>query len=122
AHQDQQTTDHDATLDQSIQVIAPHHPLYGQRLPLLRRLRKRGEPLVVVRLPSGATQQLPQRWTDLGVLPPHPRPETLPRFSLVSLRDLLHILQDVQARSCVKEDPYGPSRSPVGDVCPPEPT
>src|SRR5947209_9141987 len=74
---------------QQVRITAPHHPLRGQGLPVVRRLVKQGEPQAVVVVPSGSTQLIPLRWTDAGAPPgglatdSHP-----PLLSIASLRGL----------------------------------
>ena len=95
---DQHTTDQYHSQRQFIQVTAPHHPLQGQVFPLLRALTKQGESYVVIQLPSGATQQVPLRWTDQ--CPALPSPQALPPWSVTSVRELLDILKQLQDRAC----------------------
>jgi len=93
---DQHTTDQYHPQRQFIQVTAPHHPLQGQVFPLLRTLSKQGETYVVIQLPSGATQQVPERWTDQ--CPALPCPQTVPLWNVTSVRELLDILKQLQDR------------------------
>src|SRR5947209_12895566 len=84
SNSDQHTTGQYHPQRQFIQVTAPHHPLQGQVFPLLRTLSKQGETYVVIQLPSGATQQVPQRWTDQ--CPALPSPQVVPLWSMTSVR------------------------------------
>lgn len=113
-HSDQQTTDRHDPQRQFLQVTAPHHPLQGQVFPVLRALTKRGEDYVIIQLPSGTTQQLPRRWTDQ--CPALPAPPVLPLWSVTSLRELLGILKQLQARPCEEEVPNGSAPTPVDHV------
>ncbi len=63
SHSDQHTTRWDVAESEVVVITAAHHPLFGQCFPVVRRLHQQGEPHVVVRLPFGATQLLPSRWT-----------------------------------------------------------
>lgn len=118
-HSDQQTTDRHDPQRQFLQVTAPHHPLHGQVFPLLRALTKQGEDNVIIQLPSGATQQLPRRWTDQR--PALPTPPVLPLWSVTSLRALLGILKQLQARPCPEKVPDGSTPTPVAHVLAPDP-
>jgi hypothetical protein len=64
--------------------------------PLIRTLSKQGETYLVIQLPSGATQQVPQRWTDQ--CPALPCPQTVPLWNVASVRELLDILKQLQDR------------------------
>ncbi|HEY7419018.1 MAG TPA: hypothetical protein VH593_27805, partial [Ktedonobacteraceae bacterium] len=90
SNSDQQTADQHYPQRQFIQVTALHHPLQGQVFPLVRSLTKQGETYLVIQLSSGATQQVPLRWTDQ--CPPLPSPQALPLWSVTSVRSLLDIL------------------------------
>src|SRR5690242_12866705 len=93
---DQHITEQSAPQQQFIQVTALHHPLRGQVFPLVRTFIKRRENYVIIRLPSGATQQLLEGWTDL--CPVQPSPQVVPLFSVSSIRSLLDILKQLQDR------------------------
>ena len=80
----------------------------------MRTLTKHGESYVVIQLPSGATQQVPKRWTDRCL--PQPSPLAVPQFSVPSLRDLLDILKQIQNRPHHEEVPDGSSPDPVAHV------
>lgn len=82
--------------------------------PLLRSLTKQGETYVVIQLPSGATQQLPERWTDRCEAAPFP--QVLPLFSVTNLRELLGILKHLQDRPDQEEVTDGSSPNHVAHV------
>src|SRR6266566_7582795 len=118
-HSDQHTTDQYHPQCQFIQVTAPHHPLQGQVFPLLRTLSKQGETYVVIQLPSGATQQVPERWTDQ--CPALPSPQVVPLWSMTSVRSLLDILKQLQDRPDHEEVIDGSSPTHVAHVFSPGP-
>src|SRR6266849_6339466 len=113
-HTDQHITDQHHAQRQFIQVMAPHHPLQGQVFPLLRTLSKQGESYVVIQLPSGATQQVPQRWTDQ--CPALPSPQTVPLWNVTSVRELLDILKQLQDRPDHEEVIDGSSPTHVAHI------
>lgn len=51
------------SLPTTVTVTHPHHPLFEQRLELVK-LRKGAQPKVVIRLPEGKTAYLPIEYTD----------------------------------------------------------
>jgi hypothetical protein len=113
-HSDQHTTDRHPPQRQFIQVTALHHPLQGQAFPLIRTLTKQGETYLVIQLPSGATQQVPERWTDQ--CPALPSPQVAPLFSVTSLRSLLDIVKQLQDRPDHEEVIDGSSPTHVAHV------
>ena len=113
-HSDQHTTDQHHPQRQFIQVTALHHPLQGQVFPLIRTLTKQGEIYLVIQLPSGATQQVPERWTDR--CPALPSPQVVPLWSVTSVRELLGILKQLQDRPDHEEVIDGSSPSHVAHV------
>ncbi len=119
AHSDQHITDQHYPQRQFIQVTAPHHPLQGQVFPLVRSLTKQGESYVVIQLPSGATQQVPQRWTDQ--CPALPCPQAVPLWNVTSVRELLDILKQLQDRPDHEEVIDGSSPTHVAHIFSPGP-
>ena len=113
-HSDQQITDQHDPQRQFIQVTAPHHALQGQVFPLIRTLTKQGETYLVIQLPSGATQQVPERWTDQ--CPTLPSPQVAPLFSMTSVRSLLDILKQLQDRPDHEEVIDGSSPTHVAHI------
>src|SRR5512135_810075 len=111
---DQHTTDQSSSQRQFIQVTALHHPLQGQGFPLLRTLSKQGETYVVIQLPSGATQQVKERWTDQ--CPDLPSSQVAPLWSVTSVRSLLDILKQLQDRPDHEEVIDGSSPTHVAHV------
>jgi len=87
---------------QRVRIVAPHHPLNGHSLPVLRRVRKSGEPHVVVGLPSGQSQLIPLRWTDALPLSVAP---ACPIFSVTSIR-----------AGCVRTQNQWWARAPSSDI------
>ncbi|MBV9678027.1 MAG: hypothetical protein JO185_16945 [Acidobacteriaceae bacterium] len=49
---------------QCVRVIAPHHPLCGQLVPVVRAMREQGEPQLVIQAPNGYHQLIPLRSTE----------------------------------------------------------
>ena len=54
---------------QCVRVIAPHHPLCGQLVPVVRSLREQGEPHLVIQAPNGHHQLIPLRCTEAAPTP-----------------------------------------------------
>ena len=115
-YSDQHTTEQSHSQRQFIQVTALHHPLHDQVFPLIRSLIKQGETYLVIQLPSGATQQVPARWTDQ--CPALPSPLVVPLWSVTSVRSLLDILKQLQDRPHHEEVPNGSSPTHVAHVFP----
>ena len=58
-----------------VRVAAPHHPLFGQLVAVVRRKRHAGEPHLVVEGPGGGRQLLPARCAEpAGMVPPAAAP------------------------------------------------
>ncbi|MBV9168881.1 MAG: hypothetical protein JOZ81_02205 [Chloroflexi bacterium] len=92
-----------------VTITAPHHPLVGQSFPVVARRTKGGEPHVVVRRPSGASQLVPTRWTTIhsGKTDPEPGVALTPG----SLRSLLSMVAALRANAEVADAPTAPSGS-----------
>src|SRR5581483_2073882 len=84
---------------QQLRITAPHHPLTGQSLPVVRRLVKQGEPHAVLAVPSGSPQLIPLRWTNADASP-HDRAAgaRTPLLSVASLRGLGTMMADLHVR------------------------
>ena len=106
-YSDQHTTRWDVAESEVVVITAAHHPLFGQCFPVVRRLHQQGEPHVVVRLPFGATQLLPSRWTR-GT-PSFPTAAAAPSpaaaaWSLPSVRALVRIVGTLRERSSPQQE------------------
>jgi Family of unknown function (DUF5372) len=51
-------------LPTSVVIIRPRHPLVGQSLRVLGRIRRHGRLECLVVLPDGSKRLIPQAWTD----------------------------------------------------------
>jgi hypothetical protein len=103
----QHTTRGNGADSQLVMITAPHHPLCGQVLPVVRRLHKQGEPQFVVRLPSAATQLIPARWTASSPPGSTPAADVLPGsvwWSLPSVRALVRIVGALRDHSSPQQE------------------
>jgi hypothetical protein len=86
---------HNAPLDgrnnQSIRITAPHHPLAGQTLKVVRFTSRDGELHFVVESPNGQTQMIPSSYTEADSAPPLLSPGPL-IFTPASLRALITMI------------------------------
>lgn len=92
---------------QLVSITASHHPLCGQTLAVVRRLHKQGEPHLVVRLPSGASQLIPARWTarsSPGVPDSAPERADSALWSLSSVRAVVRIVGALRDRSSLQQE------------------
>jgi hypothetical protein len=76
-----------------VTVTRRHHPLLGRRLEVAFG----GSSSIVVRIADGITMRIPRAWTDADGAPPHEPAETV--FSIEALRDLLRLLDAIDARA-----------------------
>ncbi len=103
----QHTTRWHGADSQLVTITAPHHPLCGHILPVVRHLHKQGEPQLVVRLPSGATHLIPARWTTSSPPASTPAADALPSsvlWSLSSVRALVRIVEALRDRSSLQQE------------------
>jgi hypothetical protein len=120
-HHDQHTTRLNDAHSESIRITSPAHPLYGETVPVVRRLTQYGEPFVVIRLPAGSSQLIPARWTtdaaaDAGGLLALP-------FTASSLRALVRMVAQLRNRAHPEAaDDAEACRRSVGELQPPDPT
>lgn len=74
-------------------VTHPHHPLYGQRLAVVR-LRKGAQPDLVVCLPDGHHAAIAMHLTDYAGAPAAPSSlDPLPLLDLDGLRQIVQLLE-----------------------------
>jgi hypothetical protein len=103
---------------QRVQITAPHHPLYGQSLKVLRRIcPTNGELQLVVELPNGHTQLIAARWTETAPTSLYSETGEIILFSSASLRSLAIMVASLshqqQPEAC--DGPNRVSRS-MGDL------
>ena len=76
----------------SVTITHPHHPLYRQRVEVLR-IRHGADPDLIVRLPDGMHGAVAMSWTDYAGTPEAPaNPEAVPLLLLSGLRQLIQRL------------------------------
>jgi hypothetical protein len=79
-----------------VTVTHPHHPLYGQRVAVVR-LRKGAQPDLVVRLPDGSHAALAMHLTDYAGVPAAlPSAPPLPLLDLAGLRQIVQLLEHLR--------------------------
>jgi hypothetical protein len=49
----------------TVRITRPRHPLWGQQLPVLGRMRRHGLAELLLVLPDGSKSLIPAAWTDL---------------------------------------------------------
>src|SRR5438876_1913800 len=108
-HQGQHNPELSAAGVEQVTITAPHHPLVGQSFPVIGRRTKEGEPHVVVRRPSGASQLLPSRWTR--VESGQRKAETALALTPGSLRSLLSMVAALRCNAEVADAPAAPGGS-----------
>ena len=79
-----------------VQVVDPHHPLYGSCLPVSDRRSGRGPGLIVVRLPDGRERAILRSATDLAFGLEGSAP-TVDRCMHISVRTLLPLANHIRA-------------------------
>jgi hypothetical protein len=52
------------TFPASVTVTRPHHPVEGRELAVLGRMRRHGQPELLLVFPDGAKRLVPESWTD----------------------------------------------------------
>jgi hypothetical protein len=82
---------------QCVRIIAPHHPLCGQLVPVVRSTREQGEPQLVIQTPSGHHQLIPLRYTEAAPAPATVVPAGL-RVTPGRLRTLAHLVHTLRSR------------------------
>jgi hypothetical protein len=79
-----------------VTVTHPHHPLYGQQVPVVR-LRHGAQPDLVVRLPDGSHAAIAMHLTDYAGAPAAPpNADPLPLLDLAGLRQVVQVLDRLQ--------------------------
>ncbi|MBI5029774.1 MAG: hypothetical protein HZB51_04550 [Chloroflexi bacterium] len=94
-----------------MRVIHPHHPLFGQIVPVLRPYhRQAGESQIVIPLPDGTQTFIAESWTEpvAASLPTSPSVPESPTQPWVNATSLLSLAKLVVA---FKANP-DPERSP----------
>jgi hypothetical protein len=81
-----------------VTVTHPHHPLYGQRVQLIR-IRRGPDPDLIIRMPDGYHGAIAASLTDYaGVSPAEGGPRELP---LLSIEGLWQIAQFIEQHRCL---------------------
>lgn len=52
------------TFPAAVTVTRPHHPAEGRKLAVLGRMRRHGQPELLLVFPDGAKRLVPESWTD----------------------------------------------------------
>jgi hypothetical protein len=81
-----------------VTVTHPHHPLYGQRVQLIR-IRRGPDPDLIIRMPDGYHGAIAASLTDyVGLSPADHGPSELP---LLSIEGLWQIAQFIEQQRCL---------------------
>ena len=92
------TLPHYLTISEWVTVTHPHHPLYGQRVQLIR-VRRGPDPDLIIRLLDGYHGAIAASWTTYasasGALPA----EKPPVLDLEGLCQLARVVEQLQERS-----------------------
>src|SRR5690242_10909897 len=110
----QHNTQFDQRHNQFIHITAPHHPLTGHTLKVVRHLRQHNELHFVVEAPNGQTQMIPSRYTETTPTSLLPSQEAL-LFTPGSLRALVTMVASL-AHYQQREDCRHESLSPLHPV------
>jgi hypothetical protein len=84
---------------QCVRVIAPHHPLCGQLVPVIRAMQEQGEAQLVIQASNGHHQLIPLRYTEAAPAPAAVAPSGL-RLTpgrLCALARMVHSLRSRDA-------------------------
>ncbi len=84
---------------ESVRVTHPHHPLYGQRVAVIR-VRRGADPDLIIRLPDGYHGAIAASWTDYagGAHVPEDATVAPPLLDLVGLARIAEFV--VRRRAC----------------------
>src|SRR4051794_40160339 len=114
-----QTADGDDRQNEWVSITAPHHPLLGQLVRVVRRLHRDDGAELVIEGSDGTRQLIPQAWTEAA------RPETpvVPslRFTPGSLRAVVRLVRAYRSQSPAevryadRPDPDAVGHLPGGD-------
>ncbi len=67
------------TFPAAVTVTRPRHPVEGRKLAVLGRMRRHGQPELLLVFPDGAKRLVPESWTDavpaVGAPIPASRPD-----------------------------------------------
>ena len=74
-----------------VTITHPHHPLYRQRVEVLR-IRRGIDPDLIVRLPDGLHGAVAMSWTDYVGDSDLPSDDATPLLTLTGLRDLVALI------------------------------
>lgn len=61
----------------TVVIVRPRHPLEGEPLPMLGRMRRHGRLELLLVLPDGSKSLIPAEWTDLEEAPASSGPATV---------------------------------------------
>jgi hypothetical protein len=105
---------------QVVRIIHPHHPLAGQCMPVVRRIRAKSDPAVprlIIHHPQLGNLSIPQAWTTAveqpTLLPADQAPPTTLAADRRTLLALAKVVQTIQSRQFEEEaDAYPISAGP----------
>jgi hypothetical protein len=88
-------------------VTHPHHPLYGQRVAIVR-IRQGVDPDLIVRLADGYHAAIAMSWTDYAgrTAPPTPLPD-LPLLDSDGLRRAADFIARLRQNGYLPATPHG---------------
>ena len=82
---------------ESVTIIHPHHPLYGQQVAIVR-IRRGADPDLVVRLPDGTHAAIALRLTDFAAATGADLPgDATHLLALGGLRQVVQLLERLRA-------------------------
>jgi hypothetical protein len=84
---------HSNTNSGKVRIIRPHHPLYGNTYPIVRRWKHNKARFYIIQLPDRRHLQIPAHWTDGGASPLPENLPDLPVLTVDSIRELIYLFK-----------------------------
>jgi len=86
-------------LDLVVTVTHPHHPLYQQKVAVIR-IRRGLDPDLIIRCPDGFHGAISASWTDYSFNPEFElMPEPPPLLNITGLFDMVNLIDQIRQRS-----------------------
>lgn len=119
-HNNQQIAGLNDDNNQRVVITARHHPLYGQSVKVIRKIRRRGEVHFVIEMPNGQTQELALRYTE--IVNPSASMKNSQLFTANSLRELVKMVKAIKNQQLEACDETNNTLRNMEQPCSPNPS
>jgi hypothetical protein len=90
-------TAHSNSIFRSVRIIRPHHPLFGQTVPLVKLWEHKKRRYYVIQLPDQSHTRIPLHWADDGKGPLPEISSKLPALTIPAIKALISIMERLRA-------------------------